>query len=47
MMEFIYIDLNDWTGGFMLPVGEGSEEIVAELLKDPKYVRREQGKETP
>ncbi len=46
-MNFIYIDLKDATGGFMIPDDGESEDVIEELLKDPKYVRREPGKEAP
>ena len=42
-MKFIYIDLKDDTGGFMIPDDGEVEDVIAELLKDPKYVRRKPG----
>ena len=43
-MKFIYIDRIDGTGGFMIPDEEGSEEIIKELLKNPEYVLRSEGR---
>ena len=40
MINFIYVDLKDGTGGFMIPNVKGSKELVDELLKDSKYVLR-------
>jgi len=41
LTEFIFIDLKDGSGGFMIPESKDSKEIVEEILKDPKYVLRE------
>jgi hypothetical protein len=46
-MNFVYIDMKDGTGGFIIPDDGEGEDVIEELLKDPKYVRREPGKETP
>ena len=41
MIDFMYVNKRDGTGGFMIPMGEmGVETIVNELLKDPEYVLR-------
>jgi len=44
-MNFIYIDMKDGTGGFMIPDDGNMEDAIEELLKDPQYVRRELCKE--
>jgi len=46
-MKFIYIDKKDGEGGFMIPDDGESEDVIAELLKDPQYVRRESGEIHP
>lgn len=46
-MDFIYIDMKDGTGGFMIPDDGESDGIVEELLKDEKYVLRHKGMTTP
>lgn len=41
LTKFIFIDLKDGSGGFMVPEGENNIEIIEEILKNPKYVLRE------
>jgi hypothetical protein len=40
MINFIYIDKKDGTGGFLISDEEGSKDIVKELLKNPEYILR-------
>lgn len=45
MIDFIYVDLKDGTGGFMIPDVEDNKELVNDLLKDHKYVLRKGGED--
>lgn len=45
LTNFIFIDLKDGSGGFMIPddlCHNDSKELIEEILKDPKYVLREE-----
>ena len=45
MDKFIHIDLKDGKGGFMIHDTEEGRDIASELLKDQKYIMRENEKD--
>ena len=40
--SFVFIDLKNGSGGFMIPESEDSKELIEEILKDPKYIVRKE-----
>ena len=43
-INLIHIDKIDGAGGFVIPYDESSEEIIKELLKNPDYILRGEGR---